>query len=52
MKMVLVALDSRNIHLNLNNAGINPIDGGAESLIEHKDTSGAFTLLLGSATGL
>ena len=35
MKVVFVTLNAGNINLDFNDAGINAIDGGAESLVEH-----------------
>jgi hypothetical protein len=37
MKVVFVALDAGNIHLNLDDAGIDAIHRGAESLIKHAE---------------
>jgi len=36
--MVLVALNPRDVHLNFNDAGVDAIHGGAEGLVEHRET--------------
>jgi hypothetical protein len=36
VEMILVGLDAGAIDLYLNNVGVDPIDGGAEGLVEHE----------------
>jgi hypothetical protein len=36
VKVVLVALNARNVHLNLNDAGINAVHRRAKSFVEHR----------------
>jgi len=35
VKVVLVALDAGNVHLDFNDAGVNAVHGGAEGLVKH-----------------
>jgi hypothetical protein len=33
--MIFVTLDAGDVHLNFNDAGVNTVNGGAESFVEH-----------------
>ena len=36
VEVVLIGLDARNVDLDLNNVGVDAVDGGAESFVEHE----------------
>ncbi len=36
VEVVLIALDARTVDFHLNDVGINPVNCGAESLVEHE----------------
>ena len=39
VEMILIALDAGAVDFHLNDVGVDPVDGGAESLVEHDNRS-------------